>query len=141
MASYSYKSYILLLEWRAALLVREIFLHQKEADTNPDQRVAKAVTEAFVARQVGEMIENLDSDALGVRDRAVLRDLYTLVTLSSSLHCSVINTLPVSADDHRKLISRPALPRSDRGEHRGSNDQGSNRGVVPGVAARSYRAD
>lgn len=77
------ESYILLLEWRAALMVRERSMHQQETDTNVDQRVAKAVTEAFVANQVGDMIKN--SSLHGERDTKVLRDLYTLVSFLSSL--------------------------------------------------------
>ncbi|KAG6843086.1 hypothetical protein H0H87_008021, partial [Tephrocybe sp. NHM501043] len=48
---------IALLEWRAALLVQEHARTTAQLDASVYQRVAKAVTEAFVAVQVSKMIE------------------------------------------------------------------------------------
>ncbi|KXN92550.1 Putative peroxisomal acyl-coenzyme A oxidase 1.2 [Leucoagaricus sp. SymC.cos] len=48
---------IQLLEWRAALLVREVSQNIDDLDATAGQRVAKAVTEAFVAARVGEIIK------------------------------------------------------------------------------------
>lgn len=71
---------ILLLEWRAALLVRELAQNVQEPDASSPQRVAKAVTEAFVGARVGEIINGLP-EALNGRERdvKVLGRLYLLV--------------------------------------------------------------
>ncbi|KAG6877480.1 hypothetical protein C0993_006948 [Termitomyces sp. T159_Od127] len=53
---------IALLEWRAALLVREHAQTKGESDASANQRVSKAVTEAFVAAQVGSIINGLATD-------------------------------------------------------------------------------
>ena len=70
---------ILLLEWRAAVIVREHALNVKkgELDGTMNQRVSKAVTEAFVAAQIGEAIHNLPDGS----ESEVLRSLYLLVSL------------------------------------------------------------
>ncbi|KAJ3503355.1 hypothetical protein NLJ89_g8475 [Agrocybe chaxingu] len=49
---------ILVLELRAALVVRELAQNVDIQDASVNQRVSKAVTEAFVATQVGDMIKN-----------------------------------------------------------------------------------
>jgi len=67
---------ILLLEWRAAKIVQELAQNQLNTDASINQRVSKAVTEAFVVVQVGEMIGSLP---LGPEERAVVGDLYRLV--------------------------------------------------------------
>ncbi|RDB17664.1 Peroxisomal acyl-coenzyme A oxidase 1 [Hypsizygus marmoreus] len=72
---------ILLLEWRAALLVREHAQTADEPDASVYQRVSKAVTEAFVAVQVGEIIKTLTS--LPAHDAHVIRSLYTLYLLTT----------------------------------------------------------
>jgi acyl-CoA oxidase len=73
-------SIVLLLEWRAALMVKNFT--QTPADVDVDasvnQRLAKAVTEAFVAAQVGEMISNLAT--LPSEDAKVVGCLYRLVS-------------------------------------------------------------
>jgi acyl-CoA oxidase len=103
---------ISLLEWRAAALVRDLAsMSQKyssAADTgalvgvnvstlrngNVDvedatvyQRVSRAVTEAFVAGQVGEILAELETrgvedekQKLGSREIVVMRKVYTLVS-------------------------------------------------------------
>jgi acyl-CoA oxidase len=68
---------ILLLEWRAARLVQELAQNQSETDPSINQRVSKAVTEAFVATQVGEMINKL---SLLSEEKSVVSDLYILVS-------------------------------------------------------------
>ncbi|CAA7261995.1 unnamed protein product [Cyclocybe aegerita] len=49
---------ILVLELRAALVVRELVQNAEARDASANQRVSKAVTEAFVATQAGDMIKN-----------------------------------------------------------------------------------
>jgi len=48
-----------------------------DVDANVNQRLARAVTEAFVAVQVGEMINNLT--ALPLQEAKVVGRLYKLV--------------------------------------------------------------
>ncbi|KAJ7257516.1 peroxisomal oxidase [Mycena haematopus] len=80
---------ILLLEWRAALLVHESAQTLGESDATATQRVSRAVTEAFVAARVGEMIEALGTAfGTGTREAEVVRKvylLYLLTTVESSL--------------------------------------------------------
>ena len=73
---------ITLLEQRAALMVRDRALHLREPDASMDQRVSRAVTDAFVAAQVGEIIRTLEAD-VGQRNAGVLRKLYNLVRVLS----------------------------------------------------------
>ncbi|KAF8153565.1 peroxisomal oxidase [Mycena galopus ATCC 62051] len=78
---------ILLLEWRAALLVHESAQTLSEPDATATQRVSRAVTEAFVAARVGEMIEALGT-VLAQREAKVVAKvylLYLLTTVESSL--------------------------------------------------------
>jgi len=70
---------ILLLEWRAALLVREYSQTAAEPDASVNQRVSKAATEAFIAAQVGQIIRSLSLPACSVDS---VRALYILVSLS-----------------------------------------------------------
>lgn len=82
---------IALLEWRAALLVNEharsvanILRTEQDLDAGIDasanQRVSKAVTEAFMVRRVGEiMAEGVESSVGKQESKAVLRKLYLLV--------------------------------------------------------------
>ena len=76
---------ITLLEQRAALMVRERALHLREPDASMDQRVSRAVTDAFVAAQVGEIVRALEAD-VGQQNAVVLRKLYNLVRVPS--HCA-----------------------------------------------------
>jgi acyl-CoA oxidase len=71
---------VLLLEWRAALMAKNFTKTQTkgDVDANVNQRLAKAVTEAFVAVQVGEMISNLI--ALPTEDARAIGPLYRLVS-------------------------------------------------------------
>ncbi|KAJ3743326.1 peroxisomal oxidase [Lentinula detonsa] len=79
---------ILLLEWRAALLVHEIAQTVQDPDATIYQRVSKGTTEAFVGRRVGEMIGGLTNSGLNANDVAVLSRLYLLylqTTVESAL--------------------------------------------------------
>lgn len=69
---------ILLLEWRAALLVHELAQTSAAPDATATQRVSRAVTEAFVAARVGEMIEALGS-TFKQHEADVVRKVYLLV--------------------------------------------------------------
>lgn len=69
---------IILLEWRAALLVHEIAQTQAQPDATLNQRVSRAVAEAFVAVQVGDMIKNIP---LAEKEADAVKALYHLVSL------------------------------------------------------------
>ncbi|KAJ7493615.1 peroxisomal oxidase [Mycena latifolia] len=73
---------ILLLEWRAALLVHEIAQTIEAPDATATQRVSRAVTEAFVAARVGEMIDALGT-ALKQREAEVVKQVYILYLLTT----------------------------------------------------------
>lgn len=68
------------MEWRAALLVRELAKNLDDPDISAGQRVARAVTEAFVAARVGDIIKSLPEVLEGhQKDINVLGKLYLLV--------------------------------------------------------------
>jgi acyl-CoA oxidase len=73
---------ILLLEWRAALLVYEMAQTAQNPDSTIFQRVSKGTTEAFVARSVGGMFMGLRGDDRGLKEKdvLVLQRLYLLVS-------------------------------------------------------------
>ncbi|KAK7029744.1 acyl-coenzyme A oxidase [Favolaschia claudopus] len=71
---------ILLLEWRAAFLVQEIANTTSAPEPTAAHRASRAVTEAFVAGRVGELITGLDA-ALKPREAAVVRKVYLLFLL------------------------------------------------------------
>ena len=75
------QSIIALLERRAAAMVQERATHLTDPDASLDQRVSRAVTDAFIAAQVGEIIK-LVEETVGGKDAAVLRALYNLVSSS-----------------------------------------------------------
>ncbi|KAI0673208.1 acyl-CoA oxidase [Trametes maxima] len=77
------KTAILILEKRAAAMVAERARHQGDPDASSDQRVARAVTDAFVAVQVGQIIHSLEGH-LGERNVAVLKKLYLLHLLTAA---------------------------------------------------------
>ena len=95
---------ILLLEWRAAVLVRDHALNvQKgELDGTMNQRVSKAVTEAFVAVQIGEAIRDLPDGS----DSEVLRSLHLLVSLSNVLLCNCEHVFFIVLADDRRICAR-----------------------------------
>jgi len=70
----------LMLEWRAALIVQELARNLSNPDASAKQRVSKAVTEAFVATQVTQMVRELE---LADKDRGVVVDLYRLYLLTT----------------------------------------------------------
>ncbi|KAG6864904.1 hypothetical protein C0991_006474, partial [Blastosporella zonata] len=79
------KTSIALLEWRAALLVRDHarIIATSQLDAAVYQRIAKAVTEAFVAVQVGKMVDDLGSvGKVTGESAAVVRGVYTLYLLT-----------------------------------------------------------
>ena len=69
---------ILLLELRAALIVHEHAQNATDQDASANQRVSKAVTEAFIAAQVREMIDGLTT--LPEKERVVLAKVFLLVS-------------------------------------------------------------
>ncbi|KAJ7153025.1 peroxisomal oxidase [Mycena crocata] len=73
---------ILLLEWRAALLVHEAAQTIGAPDATATQRVSRAVTEAFVGVRVGELIDALGT-GLKPREAAVVRKVYILYLLTT----------------------------------------------------------
>ncbi|KAI0772371.1 peroxisomal oxidase [Trametes elegans] len=75
---------VLLLERRAAALVRERAAHRDGPDASADQRVARAVTDAFVAVQVREIVEALaGGGTVGGREAEQLRKVYVLHLLTT----------------------------------------------------------
>ncbi|KAI0651075.1 acyl-CoA oxidase [Trametes meyenii] len=76
------KTAILILEKRAAAIVAERARHQGDPDASSDQRVARAVTDAFVAVQVGQIVDSLDGQ-FGGKDVVVLKKLYLLHLLTA----------------------------------------------------------
>ncbi|KAJ7123613.1 peroxisomal oxidase [Mycena epipterygia] len=73
---------ILLLEWRAALLVHELAQTSAAPDATATQRVSRAVTEAFVAARVGEMIEALGS-TFKQHEAEIVKKVYLLYLLTT----------------------------------------------------------
>ena len=69
----------------ASLTPSSAYLRQNalEKDTSANQRVSKAVTESFVAAQVGGMINSLSS--LSAKDRVVVSKVFLLVSSPTSL--------------------------------------------------------
>jgi acyl-CoA oxidase len=76
----SVESVALLLEWRAALMVQEAARNVEEPDANVNNRVAKAVAEAFVASQIVSFVKNLQ---MGTVEAKVVTDLYRLYLLTT----------------------------------------------------------
>jgi acyl-CoA oxidase len=81
---------ILLLDWRAALVVQELAKNAKEPDASVFQRVSKAVSEAFAGRQVGEMLSELKAKfGETSKESVVVGRLFLLVCSRLSLLCSI----------------------------------------------------
>ena len=78
---------VALLEWRAALVVREL-ANAGEVTGMDAARVARAVTDAFVAARVAEMAQEVENDGVRREDAGVVRRLYVLVS------CAVMVFLP-----------------------------------------------
>lgn len=93
------QSVVLLLEWRAALMVKNFTQTPAsgDVDANVNQRLARAITEAFVAAQVGEMINNLTN--LPSEDARVVGCLYRLYLLTSA-ESALVDLLSVGLIRH-----------------------------------------
>ncbi|KIJ61734.1 hypothetical protein HYDPIDRAFT_96089 [Hydnomerulius pinastri MD-312] len=76
------RAIIHLLEWRAALAVKDFARTVDEPDAGINQRLARAITEAFVATQVGEMIAGLSK--LPQLEAGVIGDLYHLYLMTTA---------------------------------------------------------
>lgn len=78
-----WKLVVEVMEWRAARAVqaRAIAQQIESIDASSYQRVSRAVTEAYVATQVGEMIRSLSREGLGDSE-VILRSLLHLVSSS-----------------------------------------------------------
>jgi len=88
---------IVLLELRAALLVRELARSIDNPDASASQRVGRAVTEAFVAARVGEVIKGLPAAFEGKeRNIKVLGRLYLLYLLTT-LETGIVDLLSFGA--------------------------------------------
>lgn len=76
---------VMLLELRAARIVEDRLAAEKtrDADASFDQRVSRAVTEAYVAAQIGELIETLP---LKEYTAEIMRSLQRLVSCWSYLY-------------------------------------------------------
>ncbi|TFK85181.1 acyl-CoA oxidase [Polyporus arcularius HHB13444] len=72
-----------LLEKRAAAMVQERAKHLQDPDASADQRVSRAVTDAFVAAQVCEFIKSL-RETVGGKEAVVLSKLYNLHLLTTA---------------------------------------------------------
>lgn len=70
-------------------MVREYAQHQSDPDATAPQRVARAVTEAFVAAQVEGFIHELPTQLPG-KDAHVLKDLLTLVSCGTHLSHALV---------------------------------------------------
>ncbi|KAJ7873471.1 peroxisomal oxidase [Mycena olivaceomarginata] len=82
---------ILLLEWRAALIVHESAHTLAQPDATATQRASRAVTEAFVAARVGELIDALGA-ALPLREASVVGKVYLLYLLTT-VEASLVDLL------------------------------------------------
>lgn len=78
---------IYLLELRAALIVHEHAQNSADPDASANQRVSKAVAEAFIATEVRGMIDGLT--ALQEKDRVVVTKVFLLV---SCYHCHFLGS-------------------------------------------------
>jgi hypothetical protein len=96
-----------LLEWRAARIVQELARNPDVVDASMNQRVSKAVTEAFVAAQVAEIVADL---TLPSTEREVVTDVYKLVSscLLSQRHLLKFVTVP--SHHNRSISGRSVFP-------------------------------
>lgn len=111
-----------LLELRGAHMVYEHIrrIHAKETDGSADWRVSRAITEAFVAQQVGELIKGMDkhfSPKSADQIYGLLR-LYLLTTLESSLvDLLSLNLLPLKTVLPSVSPSQDKLPQCQSHTH------------------------
>ena len=75
---------VLVQELRAARIVEDRLLLQKlgEVDASADQRVSRAVTEAYVAAQIGELIKTIP---LKEPNATIIQSLFRLVSFGTSM--------------------------------------------------------
>ena len=137
---------IVLLELRAALIVQDYAKNitvgkNPETDASADQRVSKAVTEAFVAVQVAGMIKALEEAGVKGHDANIVRKVYLLVghftfyifsspflfLLHSDSYCAV------SLDNSRSCTRRSPLVRSNN-----TSNSNTRRRTFTFVLKRSY---
>ena len=80
----NWKTAILVLEWRAAKIVEDRVEAEERrvVDASSDQRVARAVTECYVAKQVASFIDDLPANFSNT-SVGVLKSLFTLVSQAS----------------------------------------------------------
>lgn len=80
----NWRTSVALLELRAAKMVEDRFMAEKSGnvDASFNQRISRAVTEAYVAAQIGEMIETLP---FGGYSAVTMESLQRLV--SQKVHC------------------------------------------------------
>ena len=76
---------ILLLEWCAALIVEEHARTIDDSDASINQHIAKAITEAFIAAQMGEIIDTLGSTGMKEREQIMVGKVYLLVSFISTI--------------------------------------------------------
>lgn len=89
-----------LLEWRAALAVQTAARNLNHPDAGIHRRLSKAITEAFVAAQVGNMVSDLNQ--LSQKEASALGDLYLLVRFRTAL---VELATPLTAPPYTLCIS------------------------------------
>lgn len=83
-----------LLEWRAALAVESAAKNLDHPDAGINQRLSKAITEAFVATQVGALVSDLNQ--VPRNEASALGDLYLLVRSYDSVkHIFLITSVTV----------------------------------------------
>ncbi|KAJ8495479.1 hypothetical protein ONZ45_g12848 [Pleurotus djamor] len=100
---------IIYLEWRAALIVQELARSSKDPDASMFQRVSKAVTEAYVAKCVGDMIKGLGRpETLRGRCAQVVGKLYHLYLLTT-VESALVDLLSLGLITASKLGSDPTL--------------------------------
>lgn len=77
-----WRSIIKAFEWRAARAVqaRAVAQGTKTVDASSDQRLSRAVSEAYVTTQVGEMINSLSLEGLDKESSTILKSLFHLVS-------------------------------------------------------------
>ncbi|KAF5348093.1 hypothetical protein D9757_013745 [Collybiopsis confluens] len=99
---------ILLLEWRAVLLVHEMAQTVEDPDATIYQHMSKGTTETFVARRVGEMISGLRANSELKKQDVVPTNYSRVRSLSDLLSFSLLriqnpSRIGASRDPTRRL--------------------------------------
>ncbi|KAL4243883.1 Acyl-coenzyme A oxidase [Abortiporus biennis] len=104
------KDVVRLLQTRAAKVVQQYARQSENLDASADQRVSRAVTDAFVAQQVQTFISALSGELPG-RESLVLTDLFRLhlLTVAESALVDILsfNLLPTQKDDLKRSGEDP----------------------------------